>query len=145
MAARSRSVVAAAGVVRQMALGAVYAWSVFRIPLRTFGWTISQVTLTFTIADYADSDRGVSGRFAAGAGRSVHDRCARETYRPLIVRCAVSAIFASSAVFSLASPVVFSHLTIVSSSRSKALAGSSVRPVCTADIWMIVLRGDTSQ
>jgi OFA family oxalate/formate antiporter-like MFS transporter len=35
----------------QMALGAVYAWSVFRIPLtKAFGWTISQVTLTFTIA-----------------------------------------------------------------------------------------------
>jgi len=43
--------VAAAGVVMQIALGAVYAWSVFRIPLtKTFGWTISQVTLTFTIA-----------------------------------------------------------------------------------------------
>jgi OFA family oxalate/formate antiporter-like MFS transporter len=35
----------------QMGLGAVYAWSVFRIPLtKAFGWTISQVTLTFTIA-----------------------------------------------------------------------------------------------
>jgi OFA family oxalate/formate antiporter-like MFS transporter len=35
----------------QVALGAVYAWSVFRIPLtRSFGWTISEVTLTFTIA-----------------------------------------------------------------------------------------------
>jgi OFA family oxalate/formate antiporter-like MFS transporter len=34
----------------QMALGAVYAWSVFRIPLaRQFHWSISQVTLTFTI------------------------------------------------------------------------------------------------
>ena len=34
----------------QMALGAVYAWSVFRIPLATrFGWTNAQVTLTFTI------------------------------------------------------------------------------------------------
>jgi MFS transporter, OFA family, oxalate/formate antiporter len=43
--------IAAAGVVMQMALGAVYAWSVFRIPLtKAFGWTISQVTLTFTIA-----------------------------------------------------------------------------------------------
>src|SRR5215469_8366332 len=43
--------IAAAGVVMQIALGAVYAWSVFRIPLtKTFGWTISQVTLTFTIA-----------------------------------------------------------------------------------------------
>ena len=35
----------------QIALGAVYAWSVFRIPLtQAFGWTISEVTLTFTIA-----------------------------------------------------------------------------------------------
>jgi OFA family oxalate/formate antiporter-like MFS transporter len=43
--------IAAAGVVMQMALGAVYAWSVFRIPLtRAYGWTISEVTLAFTIA-----------------------------------------------------------------------------------------------
>ncbi len=42
---------AAAGVVMQIALGAVYAWSVFRIPLtEANGWTISQVTLAFTIA-----------------------------------------------------------------------------------------------
>ena len=35
----------------QIALGAVYAWSVFRIPLTTrYGWTISQVTLTFELA-----------------------------------------------------------------------------------------------
>lgn len=43
--------IAAAGVVMQIALGAVYAWSVFRIPLtKAFGWTISQVTFTFTLA-----------------------------------------------------------------------------------------------
>ncbi|HUJ94417.1 MAG TPA: OFA family MFS transporter [Terriglobales bacterium] len=43
--------IAVAGVIMQIALGAVYAWSVFRIPLtKAFGWTISQVTLTFTIA-----------------------------------------------------------------------------------------------
>jgi len=43
--------IALAGVLMQMALGAVYAWSVFRTPLATvFGWTISQVTLTFTIS-----------------------------------------------------------------------------------------------
>jgi OFA family oxalate/formate antiporter-like MFS transporter len=47
----SRWTIAAAGVVMQIALGAVYAWSVFRIPLtKVFGWTISEVTLTFTIA-----------------------------------------------------------------------------------------------
>ncbi len=43
--------IAVAGVIIQIALGAVYAWSVFRIPLtKAFGWTISQVTLAFTIA-----------------------------------------------------------------------------------------------
>lgn len=47
----NRWVIAAAGVLMQIALGAVYAWSVFRIPLtKAFGWTISEVTLTFTIA-----------------------------------------------------------------------------------------------
>ena len=47
----NRWVIATAGVVMQVALGAVYAWSVFRIPLtKAFGWTIPQVTLTFTIA-----------------------------------------------------------------------------------------------
>jgi len=49
--APNRWVIAVAGVVMQIALGAVYAWSVFRIPLtREFGWTIPQVTLAFTIA-----------------------------------------------------------------------------------------------
>jgi MFS transporter, OFA family, oxalate/formate antiporter len=43
--------IAAAAVIMQVALGAVYAWSVFRQPLiDKFGWSISQVTLTFTIA-----------------------------------------------------------------------------------------------
>jgi OFA family oxalate/formate antiporter-like MFS transporter len=46
----NRWAIAAAGFLMQMALGAVYAWSVFRVPLsRQFHWTISQVTLTFTI------------------------------------------------------------------------------------------------
>lgn len=43
--------IAAAGVLLQIALGAVYAWSVFRRPLAAqFHWTIPQITLTFTIA-----------------------------------------------------------------------------------------------
>ena len=51
MATHNRWFIAAAGMVMQIALGAVYAWSVFRIPLtKSFGWTISEVTLTFTIA-----------------------------------------------------------------------------------------------
>src|SRR5258708_17028769 len=42
---------ALAGVSMQVARGAVYAWSVFRIPLpKACGWTISQVTFTFTLA-----------------------------------------------------------------------------------------------
>jgi OFA family oxalate/formate antiporter-like MFS transporter len=51
MQTRNRWVVAIAGVFLQIALGAVYAWSVFRVPLsKQFGWTISEVTLTFTIS-----------------------------------------------------------------------------------------------
>jgi MFS transporter, OFA family, oxalate/formate antiporter len=43
--------IAVAGFFMQIALGAVYAWSVFRTPLvKQFGWSISEVTLTFTIS-----------------------------------------------------------------------------------------------
>src|ERR1700726_2144352 len=51
MRTNNRWVVAIAGVFLQIALGAVYAWSVFRVPLsKQFGWSISEVTLTFTIS-----------------------------------------------------------------------------------------------
>ena len=47
----NRWIIAIAGVLMQVALGAVYAWSVFRIPLtRTYGWGISQVTFAFELA-----------------------------------------------------------------------------------------------
>jgi OFA family oxalate/formate antiporter-like MFS transporter len=47
----NRWLIAAAGIVMQVALGAVYAWSVFRIPLtKSYGWTVSQVTLAFELA-----------------------------------------------------------------------------------------------
>jgi OFA family oxalate/formate antiporter-like MFS transporter len=53
--------IALAGIFMQMALGAVYAWSVFRTPLvKQFHWTISQVTLTFTICIFV---LGVSAFF----------------------------------------------------------------------------------
>jgi OFA family oxalate/formate antiporter-like MFS transporter len=43
--------IAIAGVLLQVALGAVYAWSVFRAPLtKQFGWSVSEVTFTFTIS-----------------------------------------------------------------------------------------------
>jgi OFA family oxalate/formate antiporter-like MFS transporter len=51
MRTSNRWVIAIAGVFLQIALGAVYAWSVFRVPLsKQFGWSISEVTLTFTIS-----------------------------------------------------------------------------------------------
>jgi OFA family oxalate/formate antiporter-like MFS transporter len=51
MRTNNRWVIAIAGVFLQIALGAVYAWSVFRVPLaKQFGWSISEVTLTFTIS-----------------------------------------------------------------------------------------------
>src|SRR2546422_9674261 len=47
----NRWYIALAGVFMQLALGAVHAWSVFRAPLvKQFGWSISEVTLTFTIS-----------------------------------------------------------------------------------------------
>ena len=51
MRTNNRWVIAIAGVFFQIALGAVYAWSVFRAPLaKQFGWSISEITLTFTIS-----------------------------------------------------------------------------------------------
>jgi OFA family oxalate/formate antiporter-like MFS transporter len=51
MRTNNRWVIAIAGVFLQIALGAVYAWSVFRVPLaKQFGWSISEITLTFTIS-----------------------------------------------------------------------------------------------
>jgi len=51
MPVSNRWLMALAGVCLQMALGAAYAWSVFRIPLaKQFGWTISQITFTFLIS-----------------------------------------------------------------------------------------------
>lgn len=51
MSKQNRWGIAVAGFFMQMALGAVYAWSVFRIPLaKQFHWSIADVTLTFTIA-----------------------------------------------------------------------------------------------
>ena len=47
----NRWIIAAAGVLMQIALGAVYAWSVFRIPLtRNYNWTVSEVTVAFELA-----------------------------------------------------------------------------------------------
>jgi MFS transporter, OFA family, oxalate/formate antiporter len=47
----NRWLIAAAGVVMQVALGAVYAWSVFRIPLsEAYGTSVSAVNTTFSIA-----------------------------------------------------------------------------------------------
>src|SRR5271163_2698985 len=61
MRSMNRWVIATAGIFLQIALGAVYAWSVFRIPLaRQFGWSIPEVTLTFTISIFV---LGVSAFF----------------------------------------------------------------------------------
>jgi OFA family oxalate/formate antiporter-like MFS transporter len=47
----NRWVIATAGVVMQVALGAVYAWSVFRVPLSSaYGTGVSAVNTTFSIA-----------------------------------------------------------------------------------------------
>src|SRR6202453_2657013 len=61
MPSTNRWIIAAAGFLLQMALGAVYAWSVFRAPLaKQFHWSIEEVTLTFTISIFVP---GVSAFF----------------------------------------------------------------------------------
>jgi OFA family oxalate/formate antiporter-like MFS transporter len=51
MSSTNRWGIAVAGFFMQMALGAVYAWSVFRTPLaKQFHWSIEDVTFTFTIS-----------------------------------------------------------------------------------------------
>ena len=46
----NRVLIAVAGVIMQLALGAVYAWSVFRVPLsEAYGVEVSPVNLAFTI------------------------------------------------------------------------------------------------
>jgi OFA family oxalate/formate antiporter-like MFS transporter len=62
MRTNNRWVIAIAGVFLQIALGAVYAWSVFRVPLaKQFGWSISEVTLTFTISIFVLGFAGFFG------------------------------------------------------------------------------------
>ena len=54
MTTQNRWLIAAAGVLMQVAFGAVYAWSVFRIPLsQARGWSIAEVTTAFEIAIFA--------------------------------------------------------------------------------------------
>jgi hypothetical protein len=61
MSKNNRWVIAAASFLLQMALGAVYAWSVFRAPLvKQFHWSIEEVTFTFTISIFV---LGVSAFF----------------------------------------------------------------------------------
>jgi OFA family oxalate/formate antiporter-like MFS transporter len=50
LTAPNRWLIAAAGVTVQTGLGTVYAWSVYRRPLSdAFGWSITEVTLTFSL------------------------------------------------------------------------------------------------
>src|SRR6202021_930192 len=47
----NRWLLAGGGVLMQLALGAGYAWAVFRIPLsKTFGWPFSDVAWAFSLA-----------------------------------------------------------------------------------------------
>ena len=71
----NRWLLAGGGVLMQLALGAVYAWSVFRIPLsKKFGWSIEDVTWAFSLAilatDVSDPRRGLF--YDGSAGRIYH-------------------------------------------------------------------------
>lgn len=75
MTAEARSVkgrwaIAAAGVATQLALGTVYAWSVFKKPLMAaHGWTGPEVGLTFTLAIFfIGLSAALGGRLVDRAG-----------------------------------------------------------------------------
>ncbi len=86
----NRWAIALAGVIMQIALGTVYAWSVFRIPLtKAFGWTISQVTFTFTLAILMLG-------FAAFAGGLWMRKSAQEG-SPSPLECFMAPVFSSPA------------------------------------------------
>jgi OFA family oxalate/formate antiporter-like MFS transporter len=51
---RNRWIIAAAGIVMQLALGSANAWSIFQRPLQQeYGWSISQVTAAFSLSIFA--------------------------------------------------------------------------------------------
>src|SRR5438874_13803469 len=83
MKTTNRWTIAIAGVFLQIVLGAVYAWSVFRIPLHNqFGWTISQITLTFTISIFMLGFAAfVGGLWMNGVGPRAVASTARIIYR----------------------------------------------------------------
>lgn len=80
MTTPNRWLIAIAGILMQVALGAVYAWSVFRIPLtKAHGWTISEVTLVFELTIF------VVGFAAFGGGLWMR----RKGPRPVALAAAV--------------------------------------------------------
>src|SRR3954447_16471767 len=70
----NRWLIAAAAVVMQICLGAAYGWSVFVAPLVSMtGWTLTQVSLNFTIAIAflgVGTIIGGVGRAGVGPGRA---------------------------------------------------------------------------
>ena len=54
----NRSRVVVGGVLMNLALGSLYAWSVFVAPLeKEFGWKRAETSLVFTIAVASDTPR----------------------------------------------------------------------------------------
>jgi len=66
----NRVIVALAGIVMQLMLGSVYAWSVFKKPIMEgLGWSGPQVGLTFTLAIlFLGISAAFGGRFVDKAG-----------------------------------------------------------------------------
>ena len=67
---KNRWIIAVSGIVLQLMLGSVYAWSVFKKPIMAaHGWTGQQVGLTFTLAIlFLGLSAAFGGRFVDKAG-----------------------------------------------------------------------------
>ena len=70
MKIHNRWIIAAAGVFMQLALGAVYAWSVFRAPLvKQFGWRSRDREVVSSI--HEDERKGVAQPVSLRSGSSL--------------------------------------------------------------------------
>ena len=72
------------GVSMNLALGSLYAWSVFVLPLeQEFGWTRAQTSWTFTIAIVTFAAAGAPAH-AADAQEKIRDNCKAMTIPMLL-------------------------------------------------------------
>lgn len=132
-ASKNRWLIAVSAMAIHLAIGSVYAYSVYQNPLQdTQGWTIADVTLGFTIAIFT------LGMASASLGRYV------ERYGPRVAGLAASVLFGGGTVLAGLSVQFGSHLGFLLTYGVIAGLGLGVgyiTPVSTLVSWFPDRRG----